>query len=39
MREADVAMYVAKSKGKAGHSVFDPHTHAVVVRTMGLRGT
>ena len=38
MREADVAMYVAKSKGKAGHSVFDPHTHDVVVRTMGLQG-
>jgi diguanylate cyclase (GGDEF)-like protein len=37
MREADVAMYVAKSKGKAGHSVFDPHTHDVVVRTMGLQ--
>jgi diguanylate cyclase (GGDEF)-like protein len=38
MREADVAMYVAKSKGKAGHSVFDPRTHDVVVRTMGLQG-
>ena len=37
MREADVAMYVAKSKGKAGHSLFDPHTHDVVIRTMGLQ--
>jgi len=37
MREADVAMYVAKSKGKAGHSVFDSRTHDVVVRTMGLQ--
>ena len=37
MREADVAMYVAKSKGKAGHSVFDARTHDVVVRTMGLQ--
>jgi diguanylate cyclase len=38
MREADVAMYVAKSKGKAGFTVFDPRTHDVVVRTMGLQG-
>ena len=30
-------MYVAKSKGKASHSVFDPRTHDVVVRTMGLQ--
>jgi EAL domain-containing protein (putative c-di-GMP-specific phosphodiesterase class I) len=37
MREADVAMYVAKSKGKGGYSVFDPRTHDVVVRTMGLQ--
>jgi len=37
MREADVAMYVAKSKGKGAHSVFDSRTHDVVVRTMGLQ--
>ena len=38
MREADVAMYVAKSHGKGSHSVFDPRTHDVVVRTLGLQG-
>jgi EAL domain-containing protein (putative c-di-GMP-specific phosphodiesterase class I) len=37
MREADVAMYVAKSKGKWGYSVFDPTTHENVVRTMGIQ--
>jgi len=37
MREADVAMYVAKSQGKSGFSVFDPRTHDGVVRTMGLQ--
>jgi len=36
MREADIAMYVAKSHGKGGHVVFDPRTHEVVTRTMGL---
>jgi diguanylate cyclase (GGDEF)-like protein len=37
MREADVAMYVAKSHGKSGFSVFDARTHDGVVRTMGLQ--
>jgi len=37
MREADIAMYVAKSQGKGTHSVFDPRTHEKVVRTMGLQ--
>jgi diguanylate cyclase (GGDEF)-like protein len=37
MREADIAMYVAKGEGKGGSSVFDPRTHASVVRSIGLR--
>ena len=37
MREADIAMYVAKGDGKGGSSVFDPRTHASVVRSIGLR--
>ena len=36
MREADIAMYVAKGAGKGGSSVFDPRTHASVVRGLGL---
>ena len=37
MSEADIAMYVAKGEGKGGSSVFDPRTHASVVRSIGLR--
>jgi EAL domain-containing protein (putative c-di-GMP-specific phosphodiesterase class I) len=37
MSEADIAMYVAKGEGKGGLSVFDPRTHASVVRSIGLR--
>jgi diguanylate cyclase (GGDEF)-like protein len=37
MREADIAMYVAKGEGKGGSSIFDPRTHASVVRSIGLR--
>jgi len=37
MREADIAMYVAKGDGKGGSSVFDSRTHASVVRNIGLR--
>ena len=36
MREADIAMYVAKGAGKGGSSVFDSRTHASVVRGLGL---
>jgi diguanylate cyclase (GGDEF)-like protein len=36
MREADIAMYVAKSHGKAGFTIFDPRAHEVVTRTIGL---
>ena len=36
MREADIAMYVTKSHGKGGHTVFDPRAHEVVTRTIGL---
>ncbi len=38
MRQADVAMYVAKGKGKGRFTVFEPTTHAAVVRGMELRG-
>jgi diguanylate cyclase len=37
MREADIAMYVAKGDGKGGSSVFNSRTHASVVRSIGLR--
>jgi diguanylate cyclase (GGDEF)-like protein len=37
MREADIAMYVAKGDGKGGSSVFDSRRHASVVRSIGLR--
>jgi diguanylate cyclase (GGDEF)-like protein len=37
MREADIAMYVAKGEGKGGLSVFDPRKHAGVVQSIGLR--
>jgi EAL domain-containing protein (putative c-di-GMP-specific phosphodiesterase class I) len=37
MQQADIAMYVAKGEGKGGSSVFDPRTHASVVRSIGLR--
>jgi diguanylate cyclase len=37
MKEADIAMYVAKGEGKGGLSVFDSRRHAPVVRSIGLR--
>ena len=37
MREADIAMYVAKGEGKGGLSVFDKRRHAGVVQRIGLR--
>ena len=37
MRQADIAMYVAKGEGKGGLSVFDPRRHAGVVQSIGLR--
>ncbi|HEY6608376.1 MAG TPA: GGDEF domain-containing protein, partial [Candidatus Limnocylindria bacterium] len=37
MREADIAMYVAKGEGKGRATVFDPGRHEVVVRSMGLQ--
>ncbi len=37
MREADIAMYVAKSEGKGRFTVFDPSQHEAVVRSMGLQ--
>lgn len=38
MREADIAMYVAKGKGKGRFTVFEAATHEGVVRGMELRG-
>jgi len=38
MRDADIAMYVAKGKGKGRFVVFEPDTHEQVVRGLELRG-
>jgi diguanylate cyclase (GGDEF)-like protein len=37
MRDADIAMYVAKGKGKGGFTVFEAATHEAVVRGLELR--
>jgi diguanylate cyclase (GGDEF)-like protein len=37
MREADIAMYLAKGEGKGRATVFDPSRHESVVRSMGLQ--
>ena len=37
MREADIAMYVAKGQGKGRFTVFEPSTHAPVLRSLELR--
>ncbi len=37
MREADIAMYVAKGEGKGRAVAFDPSRHEAVVRSMGLQ--
>ena len=36
MRDADIAMYHAKSRGKARHEVFDAHMHAQAINRIGL---
>ena len=38
MRDADIAMYVAKGKGKGRFSVFEAKTHESVVMGLELRG-
>jgi diguanylate cyclase (GGDEF)-like protein len=38
MRDADIAMYVAKGQGKGRFSVFEAKTHEAVVRGLELRG-
>jgi diguanylate cyclase len=38
MRDADIAMYVAKGKGKGRFTVFEADTHEAVVRGLELRG-
>ena len=38
MREADIAMYVAKGKGKGRFIMFEAETHEAVVRGLELRG-
>ena len=37
MREADIAMYVAKGQGKGRYTVFESTTHEAVVRGLELR--
>ena len=37
MRDADIAMYVAKGEGKGTFTVFEPAEHAAVVRGLELR--
>jgi diguanylate cyclase (GGDEF)-like protein/PAS domain S-box-containing protein len=37
MRDADVAMYEAKARGKGGYSVFEPHMRHAVVKRMELK--
>jgi diguanylate cyclase (GGDEF)-like protein len=37
MRQADIAMYVAKGKGKGGFTVFEATTHEPVLRGLELR--
>ena len=37
MRDADVAMYEAKARGKGGHRVFEPHMRQAVVTRMELK--
>ena len=37
MREADIAMYVAKGQGKGRFTVFEPSTHDPVLRSLELR--
>ncbi len=38
MRDADVAMYAAKARGKGGYQVFEPHMRQAVVTRMELKG-
>ena len=37
MRDADVAMYEAKARGKGGFQVFEPHMRQAVVKRMELK--
>ena len=37
MRDADVAMYEAKARGKGGFRVFEPHMRTAVVKRMELK--
>jgi diguanylate cyclase (GGDEF)-like protein/PAS domain S-box-containing protein len=38
LRNADVAMYVAKSKGKARFELFDPSMHTAALRRLEMKG-
>jgi diguanylate cyclase (GGDEF)-like protein/PAS domain S-box-containing protein len=38
MRDADVAMYAAKARGKGGFAVFEQHMRQAVVKRMELKG-
>jgi diguanylate cyclase (GGDEF)-like protein len=38
MRDADAAMYYAKSHGKRSHAIFDPSMHAAAVNRLQIEG-
>jgi len=38
LRNADVAMYVGKSKGKARYELFDPSMHTAALRRLEMKG-
>ena len=37
LRNADIAMYMAKARGKGGYEVFEPHMHEAAIRRLDLK--